>query len=248
MEHIMKTKIATALSLVGVLSAGSAAALVNTTILDNGPAKSGQSAAVPEQVASTSASVASTAASSSTTANTLPASTTASTTPSTIVVTVPAASTVPTGFLTTFNVGDAGAVTVDVINGGLTIVSSTPNAGWQIVKSEQKIEENKVEVYFQAATVQVEFEASFVNGQIVPEVNSSASNGTVPGGTVAGGTVPSNTVSGGTVPSNTTGNTIDDDDDDDDDDDETDNTIADDGDDDDDNSGHGGGDDDRDDD
>jgi hypothetical protein len=247
----MKTKIATALSLVGVLSAGSAAALVNTTILDNGPAKSGQSAAVPEQVASTSASVASTAASSSTTANTLPASTTASTTastaasttPSTLVVTVPAASTVPTGFLTTFNVGDAGAVTVDVINGVLTIVSSTPNAGWQIVKSEQKIEDNKVEVYFQAATVQVEFEASFVNGQIVPEVNSSASNGTVSGGTVAGGTVAGGTVPGGTVPSNTTGNTIDDDDDD-----ETDNTIADDDDDDDDNSGHGGGGDDRDDD
>ncbi len=233
----MKTKIATALSLVGVLSAGSAAALVNTTILDNGPAKSGQSAAVPEQVASTSAS------SSSTIANTLPsstsASTAASTTRSTLVVTVPAASTVTTGFLTTFNVGDAGAVTVDVINGVLTIVSSTPNAGWQIVESEQKIEDNKVEVNFQAATVQVEFEASFVNGQIVPEVSSSASNGTV---------------AGGTVPSNTTGNTIDDDDDDetdntidDDDDDETDNTIVD-VDEDDDDSGHGGGDDDRDDD
>ncbi len=216
----MKTKIATALSLVGVLSAGSAAALVNTTILDNGPAKSGQSAAVPEQVASTSAS------SSSTIANTLPASTTASTaastTPSTLVVTVLAVSTVPTGFLTTFNVGDAGAVTVDVINGVLTIVSSTPNAGWQIVKSEQKIEDNKIEVYFQAATVQVEFEASFVNGRIIPEVSSAAPNGTVAGGTVAGGTVPSNT----------TGNTIDDDDDD-----ETDNTIVD----DDDDSGHGGG-------
>ena len=227
MEHIMKTKIATALSLVGVLSAGSAAALVNTTILDSGPTKSGQSAAVPEQVASTSRADASTTSSSSTIASTLPASTTTSTTtsttpstvPSTLVVTVPAAA--PTGLLTTFNVGDAGAVTVDVINGLLMIVSSTPNPGWQVAKSEQKIEENKVEVYFKSATVQIEFEATFVNGQIVPDVSSSAANGTVSGGTVAGGTERS---------------TIDDDDDTDntivDDDDDTDNTIVDDDDDD----------------
>ena len=223
----MKTKIATALSLVGVLSAGSAAALVNTTILDSGPTKSGQSAAVPEQVASTSRADASTTSSSSTIASTLPASTTTSTTtsttpstvPSTLVVTVPAAA--PTGLLTTFNVGDAGAVTVDVINGLLMIVSSTPNPGWQVAKSEQKIEENKVEVYFKSATVQIEFEATFVNGQIVPDVSSSAANGTVSGGTVAGGTERS---------------TIDDDDDTDntivDDDDDTDNTIVDDDDDD----------------
>ena len=223
----MKTKIATALSLVGVLSAGSAAALVNTTILDSGPTKSGQSAAVPEQVASTSSADASTTSSSSTIASTLPASTTTSTTtsttpstvPSTLVVTVPAAA--PTGLLTTFNVGDAGAVTVDVINGLLMIVSSTPNPGWQVAKSEQKIEENKVEVYFKSATVQIEFEATFVNGQIVPDVSSSAANGTVSGGTVAGGTERS---------------TIDDDDDTDntivDDDDDTDNTIVDDDDDD----------------
>ena len=219
----MKTKIATALSLVGVLSAGSAAALVNTTILDSGPTKSGQSAAVPEQVASTSRADASTTSSSSTIASTLPASTTTSTTPSTVpstlVVTVPAAA--PTGLLTTFNVGDAGAVTVDVINGLLMIVSSTPNPGWQVAKSEQKIEENKVEVYFKSATVQIEFEATFVNGQIVPDVSSSAANGTVSGGTVAGGTERS---------------TIDDDDDTDntivDDDDDTDNTIVDDDDDD----------------
>ena len=42
----MKTKIATALSIAGVLTAGSAAALVNTQILDSGPSTSGASAAV----------------------------------------------------------------------------------------------------------------------------------------------------------------------------------------------------------
>ena len=42
----MKTKIATALSVVGVLGAGSAAALVNTQILDDGAEESGASAAV----------------------------------------------------------------------------------------------------------------------------------------------------------------------------------------------------------
>ena len=42
----MKTRIATVLSVIGVLGAGSAAALVNTQILDSGPTDSGASAAV----------------------------------------------------------------------------------------------------------------------------------------------------------------------------------------------------------
>jgi hypothetical protein len=210
----MKTKIATALSLIGVLSAGSAAALVNTQILDSGPTKSGQSAAVPEQVASTTVPVS--AAPSSTVSSTLP-----TTTAPTIVVTTPStvASLAPTGFLTTYNVGDAGSVTLDVIDGKLTIVSSAPNAGWQVTKSEQEDDENKVEVDFQSATVRVEFEATFVNGQIVPEVSSSpVVDGSVPRTTIAGGTTPSNTIDG-------------DDDDDDDDDDAFDDDEADDGDD-----------------
>lgn len=177
----MKTKIATALSLIGVLSAGSAAALVNTQILDSGPTKSGQSAAVPEQVASTTIPVG--AAPSSTATSTLPTTTA----PTMIVVTKPStvASPAPTGFLTTYNVGDAGSVTLDVIDGMLTIVSSAPNAGWQVSKSEQNDDENRVAVDFQSATVRVEFEATFVDGQIVPEVSSSP---------VVDGTIPPNTI------------------------------------------------------
>ncbi len=187
----MKTKIATALSLIGVLSAGSAAALVNTQILDSGPTKSGQSAAVPEQVASTTIPVG--AAPSSTATSTLPTTTA----PTMIVVTKPStvASPAPTGFLTTYNVGDAGSVTLDVIDGMLTIVSSAPNAGWQVSKSEQNDDENRVAVDFQSATVRVEFEATFVDGQIVPEVSSSpVVDGTIPPNTIAGSTTPPNTI------------------------------------------------------
>ncbi len=209
----MKTKIATALSLIGVLSAGSAAALVNTQILDSGPTKSGQSAAVPEQITSTTIPVST--APTSTATSTLPTTTA----PTMIVVTTPStvASPAPTGFLTTYNVGDAGSVTLDVIDGKLTLVSSAPNAGWQVSKSEQQDDENKVEVDFQSATVRVEFEATFVDGQIVPEVSSSP---------VVDGSVPRTTLAGGTAPSNTI------DDDDDDDDDAFDDDEADDGDDD----------------
>ena len=173
----MKTKIATALSLIGVLSAGSAAALVNTQILDSGPTKSGQSAAVPEQVASTTIPVG--AAPSSTATSTLPTTTA----PTMIVVTKPStvASPAPTGFLTTYNVGDAGSVTLDVIDGMLTIVSSAPNAGWQVSKSEQNDDESRVAVDFQSATVRVEFEATFVDG-------------TIPPNTIAGSTTPPNTI------------------------------------------------------
>ena len=183
----MKTKIATALSIVGVLGAGSAAALVNTQILD-GPTKSGASAAVLPEPSSIDLDVP------EMTVDTLPFSTVvAAADPTTTVpettgptVTLPSAApaALASGLLTAFNVGDAGVVTVDVIDGQLVLVSAEPKAGWTLSKAEDDSNddsdafENEVEVEFISASVLVEFEAHLVDGQIVPKVESKAIGGT----------------------------------------------------------------------
>ena len=83
-----------------------------------------------------------------------------------------------------FNVGDAGVVTVDVIDGQLVLVSAEPKAGWTLSKAEDDSNddsdelENEVEVEFASASVLVEFEAHLVDGQIVPKVEPKAIGGT----------------------------------------------------------------------
>lgn len=189
----MKTKIATALSLVGILGAGSAAALVNTQILDNGPTNSGASAAVLPPASSVTLTVPAAApfgaAVQSSTTTSLPAA-------SPVTTTSPAAA--PAGdSLTAFAVGEAGVVTVDVIDGRLRLVSAAPKAGWTVTKAEDDSNddsdevEDEVEVEFSSSTVRVEFEAHLVDGQIVPEVTSRAI-----GGSSTGTPAPSNTIGG----------------------------------------------------
>ena len=176
----MKTRLATTLSLVGVLTAGSAAALANTQILSGGDTASGASSAVlpeSESVDLTIPAIASTTTSSTTTtspdtttttAAANEAAATAATTTMATTTTTPTAS----EFLTTFNVGEAGSVTVDVIAGRLRLVEAVPGSGWSVTKSEEDADDNEVEVEFRSSTVAVEFEAQLVDGQIVPEVSS----------------------------------------------------------------------------
>lgn len=234
----MKTKIATALSLVGVLGAGSAAALVNTQILDSGPAGADTSAILTPTAAPQQAST--TAASTSSTSTTAASSTTAvtSTTLAPVIIT-PAPAPAASPFLTSYNLGASGLVTVDVVAGVTTVVAATPNAGWTLAASEADASQNKVEVKFTDGTTLVELEVRFDGVSLLPEVSSSLVG--------ASANTTSNTTANTTsnTTSNTTGNTatrntIDDDDDD------TENTIDDDDDDDDDD--HGGDDDDHDDD
>jgi hypothetical protein len=183
----MKTKIATALSIVGVLGAGSAAALVNTQILDSGPSESSASAAVlpptstieleiPEVETSTTTVAPTTAPTTVAPAISLPSSTSTTEAP-------PA----PSGYLTAFNVGDAGVVTVDVLDGRLVLVAAEPKSGWDVTKAEDDSnddddeDDNQVEVEFTSPTVRVEFEAEFVDGQIVPHVESKSIGGSSSG-------------------------------------------------------------------
>jgi hypothetical protein len=179
----MKTKIAIAASVIGVLGAGSAAALVNTQILEGDTASGASSAVLPPastvDVTVPTPTVASTVAPTSTTDPTTTApSTTSSTT------TEPDAALTTSGFLTAFNVGDAGVVTVDVLRGRLVLVSAEPADGWRVTKREDSEDDdgddNEVEVYFESATIRVEFEASLIDGKIVPKVESERIGGSAP--------------------------------------------------------------------
>jgi hypothetical protein len=179
----MKTKIATVLSIVGVLGAGSAAALVNTQILDNGPSEATASAAVLPPASTVDLSVPDTAppttlgddavvdSQGGATSSTMP---TSSTTPAPALAPALAAlqSDSPP-MLTAFNVGDSGVVTVDVVSGNLLLVNTQANAGWTVARSVES-SSTEVDVDFVSSTVRVTFTAIFADGRITPSVTSAA--------------------------------------------------------------------------
>jgi hypothetical protein len=196
----MKTKIATALSIVGVLSAGSAAALVNTQILDSGPSEATASAAVLPPAATVQVPVPSTTIDD--TNDDLDEAAVVDTKPMpdiTIPATEPTAAPKPapaaapsTDYLTAFSVGDSGVVTVDVVNGRIILVSATANEGWTVAKSEET-SANEVEVYFVSSSVRVEFDATFENGVITPSVESASLPAPAPASAPAAATTPTTT-------------------------------------------------------
>jgi hypothetical protein len=180
----MKTAIATALSVVGVLGAGSAAALVNTQILDGGPSESTASAAVLPPASTVDVSIPEIVLETMQPDPAL-ASMEDDSGLDTTTTTAPAAP-APSGYLTAFNVGEAGVVTVDVVDGQILLVSAEPKPGWEATTAEGSADDNEVEVEFTSETVRVEFEATFVDGQIVPKVTSKSIGGsTAPAGVVA---------------------------------------------------------------
>jgi hypothetical protein len=183
----MKKSLATTLSLVGVLGAGSAAALVNTQVLNSGPAEATASAALlptADQVDLTIPAIGTLPETTATIA--LPELATGAAQPG-VTVGAPArdaftegalatsttAAAQPSGWLTAFNVGESGVVTVDVVSGKLIIVKAEPMAGWSITNSEER-DDNSIEVTFASATVRVEFTAVFADGQITPAVESAS--------------------------------------------------------------------------
>lgn len=217
----MKTTIATALSLVGVLAAGSAAALVNTTIFDTTPSDAAASAAVLPEGATidltipTPVTVAAPAAvtqpvtdgtgstgtasapattrpatpvtingsslstaegdAPTTTLTTVPASP-STTTPSTPSTTTPAPAptptTTPTSRLTTYNLGAVGSVTLDVVNGRLVVVDTSPSTGWRVTEAYLDAMTGEVEVTFASIDTEVEFTAALSGGSIVTDLSS----------------------------------------------------------------------------
>jgi hypothetical protein len=184
----MKTRTATLLSLAGVLAAGSAAALINTQVLQG----SGDALASSEAVA--------------------PPSTTGATTPVVVPVT-PAAletaatpttkprkrhgsTTAPTTTLDPlagqqiFQVGDSGVVTVKVVGGDLLLINAVGSPGWTVV-SAAPLDAQRVQVVFRSSTVEVDFLAGLAFGQVLTDVSarelprpgSSGTTGSSGGGT-----------------------------------------------------------------
>jgi len=158
----MKSSLITALSLVGVIGAGSAAALVNTSIFDSAP-QSEQAAFVPGAAV---------------VELTLPATpdgslslkqvtTTVAPTPTT---TAPPANT--PSLLTRYDVGEAGSVTVDVIDGKIALIDATVGAGWTLVSSGTSTGSNAVNVQFTDDQINVYFTATLANETITPSIRS----------------------------------------------------------------------------
>ena len=249
----MKTTLVTTLSLVGVLGAGTAAALVNTSIFDSTPQNdaaafvpgadlvqltlpepsatvidpaqnaAGNATAVaaatanPSQIADTSNDMPAQSASTATeatsriagsatvnvTATTLPTDDTPNTTlpvddtPDTTLpiddtpdTTLPIDDTPDTttpdtpetttpapqnpSLLTTYDLGGAGSVTVDVVNGRMTLIDATAAAGWVVTDAEVDAVANQVEVTLSDGSMIVDFEVGYVAGALVPEIRTEA--------------------------------------------------------------------------
>lgn len=186
----MKVRLATVLSLTGVLVAGSAAALVNTQVL-NAPAND---SAADITLADTS----------------LPGTSEPTTTDGAVTTVVDTslppdttgapATAAPAGTQAVYQIGDAGLVTLDTAGDQLTIVAAVPNAGWTVVEAKSEDALN-IEVKFRSATTEVEFHATLLFGVVGTSVETKS-------------LVPATTGSSGSTPSSGTYHDDDDDDDD----------------------------------
>ena len=145
----MKTKLAIAVSVAGVLGAGSVAALANTQILSTSPDTDTALAAPSVSTPATTAS--STLADGTTTTSTL-----------------------ATGLLTTFQVGEAGAVTVDLVDGRLVVPKAEPASGWALAAIDDASDDGEIDVSFASESTVVDFAVALVGDELVPRVSSTA--------------------------------------------------------------------------
>lgn len=161
-----KARITTVLSLTGVLVAGSAAALVNTQVLQG--TSTHKSTASEISVADQSSSSAATSVTNKF-AQVAP------------VVLAPVVSS-----QSAFQIGTAGSVVLDTAGGVLTIVSVTPASGWTVVGSENS-DDMDAEIILQSDTTRIEFKATLSDGQIVTSVESTDLTPTTSNSTVGSG-------------------------------------------------------------
>ncbi len=155
---MMKTTVATTLSLAGVLVAGSAAALVNTQVLSGSSASSSFVVAAASAAPSPANTVADPVVVTTVVAAAVPP------------VTVPAATAAaaaPTQ--AAYRVGESGTVILDTAGDVLKIVNVTPADGWSITKSELNDPLN-AEVRLRSAVGEVEFRANLLFGVVTPSV------------------------------------------------------------------------------
>lgn len=163
----MKARLTSVISLAGVLVAGSAAALVNTQVLQSSsPSRSNQVVDLSTTTTVAGGSVVGTEV-----------------TDSTLVIT---GAPIEAGTQADYRIGDAGVVTLDTAGEVLSIVSVTPSSGWVVVDAEQE-DRFHVEVGFRSGNLLVEFHASYLFGVVVTAVESEVVGG-APAGSPSGGT------------------------------------------------------------
>jgi hypothetical protein len=187
----MKARVATMLSLTGVLVAGSAAALVNTQVLRSAAPASNTVQVLGKGASSTSSAAAEPTEPSATTIEVTTSATTKAE-------------------LTAYQVESSGIVTLDQVGDVLRIESATPADGWQVTALRQ-VDALNVLVTFQQNDTVVEFRANLLYGKVSPSVTTYPAS-TGPGTSTA--TDPSTGGSNTSTPG-TTRTTVDDDDDDD---------------------------------
>ena len=176
----MKTSIATSLSIVGVLTAGAAAFAVNTAVLDFSSsdnveavqaADDTNSAVTTQETASGSTSAAGVQSVPPTKS---PITSTSPNTPQTQQVaeqpTAIAAVQATPAQTSTYKVGDAGRVILEVRDNSLYVANVLPSADWKASRPEY--DDGEVEVEFFSGSTEVEFKARLVNGEIKVFVES----------------------------------------------------------------------------
>jgi len=157
----MKTRTVTALSLIGVLAAGTAAALANTHVLSSSAASKeapdiltiNTIAGAPLENSNVPVTASPAAAASSAQVD-------------------PATSPTSTNSITTYAVGDAGLVEVRVTSTGVDIANVSAAAGWKTISSSSSAGSLPAMVVFASPSTEVTFAAAFVAGQVVTDVSS----------------------------------------------------------------------------
>jgi hypothetical protein len=187
----MKSNVAVALSVAGVLAAGTAAALVNTQVL-SGSESAPASAAAAEIVLPTTtlpgAPVVVGDATSTTAAS--PAAAPTSTAGASTAFDGKAQSTAAaTGTQAVYEIGTSGTVTLDSAGGVLRVVAIEPAAGWAVRANEQRSDQ-RIHVTFASGSIEVDFDADLVLGVVGTSVASrdlSAPATTLPSSSSGGG-------------------------------------------------------------
>ena len=143
----MKVGIATTLSIAGVLAAGAAAYAVNSSVLGTSSSISPTTSGTPAVIA----------------ANALPASVAEQSTK--------VQSSVLNNTTTTYQVGTAGSVVLDMRSGAIAVNNVLPAAGWS--SEPAQVQPNgDVKVPFISSSTRIEFLARLVDGKVTVNVTS----------------------------------------------------------------------------
>jgi hypothetical protein len=168
----MKTSLASALSVAGVVAAGAAAFALNTAVLTTGASDAGTITSTTAQTATETGFLAPGGASASgaqASGDTLPVNQSGAADPGAVTT----ESTQVAATLTTYKVGTAGSVVLDSADGTLSVRNIVPSAGWTAEPARTDAD-GTVRVHFVKGSSRLEFVARINNGKTTVEVNNDS--------------------------------------------------------------------------